>query len=202
MFRVKEIFYSLQGEGHYSGTPSVFCRFTGCNKWSGKLEDRASSACPFCDTDFVGGESYSEDALVDAIASAWPGGGRPRVVMTGGEPALQLTPSLMRKLRKANFDVAVETNGSKSLPDAGPYWVTVSPKDTNIVVTRGHEIKVLWPNPNTNPAEFVGMDFSYFYIQPIDDDNYESNLQSAAAYVLANPKWKLSLQQHKIVGLR
>jgi len=108
----------------------------------------------------------------------------------------------MRKLRKANFDVAVETNGSKSLPDAGPYWVTVSPKDTNIVVTRGHEIKVLWPNLNTNPADFAGMDFSYFYIQPIDDDDYESNLQSAAAYVLANPKWNLSLQQHKIVGLR
>jgi len=202
VFRVKEIFYSLQGEGHYSGTPSVFCRFTGCNKWSGRPEDRVSSACPFCDTDFVGGESYTEDALVDAIASAWPGGGRPRVVMTGGEPALQLTIGLMRKLRKANFDVAVETNGSKSLPDAGPYWVTVSPKDTNIVVTRGHEIKVLWPNLNTNPADFAGMDFSYFYIQPIDDDDYESNLQSAAAYVLANPKWNLSLQQHKIVGLR
>lgn len=202
MFRVKEIFYSLQGEGHYAGTPSVFCRFTGCNKWSGRPGDRSSSSCPFCDTDFVGGDSYSEDDLLGAIVSAWPGGGRPRVVMTGGEPTLQLTPSLLRRLRKANFNVAIETNGSNALPEAGPYWVTVSPKEKGVVVTTGHEIKVLWPNPATDPADFIGLNFSHFYIQPIDDANYESNLRGAVEYVLANPKWKLSIQQHKIVGLR
>ena len=194
MFKVKEIFYSLQGEGHYSGTPSVFCRFSGCNMWSGREEDRSKSSCSFCDTDFVGGASYSESDLISEIVSLWPGGGKARVVLTGGEPALQITPSLLHNLRRANFNVAVETNGSLDIPMTGAYWVTVSPKSTGIKVVKGHEIKVLWPNILTPPEFFVGMDFSHHFIQPIDNKDYGKNLKSAAQYVLDNPKWRLSLQ--------
>ena len=202
MLVVKELFYSLQGEGHYTGTAAVFCRFSGCNKWSGRPSDKAKSACPFCDTNFVGGEKFTEDALVEAITKLWPGGGRPRVVLTGGEPALQLTASLISNLKKLNYEVAVETNGSVPLPVSGPYWVTVSPKDENPVVTSGHELKVLWPNPKTHPQNYQMLDFRYFYVQPIDDENYAENMRTAVEYCLANPQWALSLQQHKIVGIQ
>lgn len=202
MFKVKELFYSIQGEGHYAGTPSIFCRFSGCNKWSGREIDKAESACPFCDTDFVGGSKYSLTHLCDAIVSLWPSGGRPRVVFTGGEPALQLTAELIRLLRMRNVTSAIETNGSVVLPDAGPYWVTVSPKDSDLVVTKGNEIKVLWPNPLTPPEIYEGLDFRYFYLQPIDGPEIKANTLSALQYVLAHPKWSLSLQQHKLLGVR
>lgn len=201
-YKVKEIFFSLQGEGHYAGTPSVFCRFSGCNLWSGLEKDRTKSVCSFCDTDFVGGTSYTEDNLVEEILGAWPEGGRPRVVFTGGEPLLQLKESLIDKLKKANFDVAVETNGTKPLPACGPYWVTVSPKTEEIVVSKGHELKVLFPNKLTPPESFEALEFDYFFIQPIADSNYESNLKQAVQFVMENPKWRLSLQQHKVAGIR
>jgi len=202
MFKVKELFYSIQGEGRYAGTPSIFCRFTGCNKWSGLGIDRSSSVCSFCDTDFVGGERYTLPQLVSAIQALWPGGGRPRVVFTGGEPALQLTSDLITTLRRINITCAVETNGSVQLPDAGPYWITVSPKDHKLVITKGNELKLLWPNPLTPPDEYIGMEFRYFYLQPIDDENVATNTASALYYVMKNPKWCLSLQQHKILGIR
>lgn len=203
IFTIKEIFYSLQGEGHYTGTPSVFCRFSGCNLWSGREQDRVKSACPFCDTDFVGGMKFSEDELIDAVLAAWPGGGVPRVIFTGGEPALQLTSSLINNLKSLNVDVAVETNGTRRLPDTGPYWVTVSPKTkSQIVVTRGHEIKLLYPLPGISPDDVDGMDFRYFYLQPVDDQNYEDNLKGAINYCLSNPKWRLSTQNHKNWGVR
>lgn len=202
MFKVNEIFFSLQGEGHYAGTPCVFCRFSGCNKWSGRLEDKATSPCPFCDTEFVYGLKHTEDSLVHEITSKWPGGGRPRVVFTGGEPALQLTGALIDRLRRLNFEVSIETNGSVPIPVAGPYWITVSPKDTNIKVTRGHEIKVLWPNPATPPEAFAGMEFDYFFIQPISGDATVNNTNEAIEYIKANPQWRLSAQQHKVWGIR
>lgn len=199
MFKIKEIFYSLQGEGRYAGTPSVFCRFSGCNKWSGIQQHKFKSVCYFCDTDFVGGSSYSESELIRAISSAWPGGGRPRVVFTGGEPALQLTKSLIMSVKRMNFDVAVETNGSVALPDAGPMWITVSPKDNDIVVSRGNEIKLLWPHPFLSPKQFEALEFQYFFIQPVD--GVVGSTEAALNFVLDNPKWSLSLQQHKFLNI-
>ena len=200
MFKVKEIFYSLQGEGRYAGTPSVFCRFSGCNKWSGLPQHKAKSVCHFCDTDFAGGSSYSEYELIDAISASWPGGGRPRVVFTGGEPALQLTKSLIMSVKHMNFAVAVETNGSVELPDAGPMWITVSPKDHDFVLHKGSEIKLLWPHTFLNPKHFEKLDFQYFFIQPID--GVVGSTETALDFVLANPLWSLSLQQHKILDIR
>lgn len=201
MFKVREIFYSLQGEGNFVGTPSVFCRFSGCNKWSGRESDRAKSVCSFCDTDFVGGELLDEGSLVEAIVSAWPGGGTPRVIFTGGEPALQITGSLIDSMKRRHFNVAIETNGSVPLPHAGPYWVTVSPKDKRVVVVSGHEIKVLWPLKHISPEDFEHMDFNHYYLQPVDDENYRENLEGAIQYVREHPQWSLSLQQHKILGI-
>lgn len=202
MFKVKELFYSLQGEGHYAGTPSVFCRFAGCNMWSGREADRLKSACWFCDTDFVGGTTYDEDSLIIAITNLWPGGGAPRVIFTGGEPALQITQSLITRLKLLHFNVAVETNGTIPLPVAGSYWVTVSPKSASTILRKGHEIKLLWPNPLTPPEQYSDQDFEYFYLQPIDDCSYKENLRSAIDYCLANPQWRLSTQNHKIWGVR
>ncbi len=202
MFKVKEIFYSLQGEGHYAGTPCVFCRFTGCNLWSGREEDKDRSVCWFCDTDFVGGSKYSEDSLVDAIFDTWPGGGRPRVVFTGGEPSLQITSTLIEKLRKRHFNIAVETNGDKDLPNNSPYWVTVSPKKDDFKVRRGQEAKVLWPEFKHLTGACENADFDYLFIQPLDDKHYEENLRGATEFVLGNPRWRLSLQTHKILGIR
>lgn len=202
MFRVKEIFYSLQGEGHYSGTPCVFCRFVGCNLWSGKEADKRNSVCWFCDTDFLGGAKYSENDLVEAICSMWPGGGRPRVVFTGGEPSLQLTKSLIERLRKKHFNMAVETNGENPLPNSPPFWVTVSPKTANFKVRKGHEAKLLWPEFKGLIAACEESDFDFLFVQPVDDKNYEENLRSATNFVLHNPRWRLSLQTHKILGIR
>lgn len=200
---VKEIFYSLQGEGNYTGRPSVFCRFSGCNLWSGREQDREKSPCRFCDTDFVGGTRYNEDELIEAILSLWQGGGMPHVVFTGGEPALQLTSSLIDRLKKFHVTVAVETNGTHKLPEAGPYWITMSPKVlSRIEVTRGNEVKLLYPLDAVKPEDVEHLDFRYFYLQPIDDDNYEENLKAAIAYCLEHPKWRLSTQNHKKWGIR
>lgn len=203
-YYIKEIFYSLQGEGHHAGKPSVFCRFSGCNMWSGRDVDRAASVCSFCDTDFVGWRRFEEDELVAALMKPWIGKTCvPNVIFTGGEPALQLTASLIDKLKQLNATVAVETNGTLQLPDAGPYWVTVSPKALEkLVVTEGHEIKLLFPLEGIPPESVEDLDFRYYYLQPIDDDNYKENLAGAIRYCLNNPKWRLSTQGHKVWGLR
>ena len=207
--KIKEIFYSIQGEGHNTGRPAVFVRFVGCNLWSGREQDRHKAQCRFCDTDFLGGDDYTEDELVDKVLATWgsPGGlddcakgvtvsGSPFVVFTGGEPGLQLTASLIHRLRCLHFDVAVETNGTVPLPE-GVYWVTVSPKaGTELVTTKGNEIKLVWPQPYDLPA-LEKMDFRYFYLQPMD--GISGAVDNTVRTVLVHPRWRLSLTTQKII---
>jgi 7-carboxy-7-deazaguanine synthase len=208
---VKEIFHTLQGEGARSGTAAVFCRFTGCNLWSGREEDRAAAACRFCDTDFVGtdgtggGRFESAPSLARAARAAWlapwPRDGRPLLVCTGGEPLLQLDADLVAAFHDEGFEVAVETNGTRAIPD-GVDWVTVSPKaHAPLVVTRGDELKLVYPQDGVDPAAFEALAFRHFFLQPMDGPERAANTGLAARYCLENPLWRLSIQMHKLVGL-
>lgn len=208
MYKVKEIYYTLQGEGFHAGRPAVFCRFAGCNLWSGREEDRLSAVCRFCDTDFrgtdgVNGGSYDADALIHTIRSLWPVAAdeHPFVVFTGGEPALQLDKALLDKLHTAGMEAAIETNGTLPLPQ-GIDWICVSPKaDTDIVVKQGHELKLVFPQAENTPSMFEHLNFEHFYLQPLDDKNREEHTNRAVEYCLCHPKWKLSLQTHKYLGI-
>ena len=208
-YAVKEIFYTLQGEGALSGRPAVFCRFAGCNLWSGREEDRAAAACTFCDTDFVGmdgseGGRYADAAaLADQIAALWPKEGAARfVVCTGGEPLLQLDPPLIEALHAHDFEIAIETNGTIALP-AGIDWVCVSPKaGTAIVVTAGDELKIVVPQAGLDPLAFGELDFGRFSVQPMDGPERARNTEWAIGFCLAHPRWQLSLQTHKMTGIR
>ncbi|NLO79205.1 MAG: 7-carboxy-7-deazaguanine synthase [Xanthomonadaceae bacterium] len=207
-YHVKEIFYTLQGEGAQAGTPAVFCRFAGCNLWSGREQDRARAACTFCDTDFVGtdgpggGRFADAEVLADAIAAQWPAGQAHRlVVCTGGEPALQLDAVLVAALHARGFRIAVETNGTLPLPP-GLDWICVSPKGHNrLVVTAGDELKLVYPQPGVDPADFERLDFRHFFLQPMDGPARAENTRAAIAYCLAHPRWRLSLQTHKFLGI-
>ncbi|HET7598679.1 MAG TPA: 7-carboxy-7-deazaguanine synthase [Gemmatimonadales bacterium] len=208
-YAVKEIFYTLQGEGAQTGRPAVFCRFAGCNLWSGREADRASATCTFCDTDFVGvdgpggGRFDTADALADAVAAAWPaaGGGRPFVVCTGGEPLLQLDAPLVHALHARGFAVAVETNGTLE-PPAGVDWTCVSPKaGAELRLRRGDELKLVYPQAGAEPERFAELDFRHFFLQPLDGPERERNTRAALAYCLAHPRWRLSLQTHKLLGI-
>jgi 7-carboxy-7-deazaguanine synthase (Cx14CxxC type) len=208
-FAVKEIFYSLQGEGRHAGRPAVFCRFAGCNLWSGRESDRATAACNFCDTDFVGvdgeggGRFDGPQALADAVEHMWSGvGGRRFVVLTGGEPLLQVDDGLIAALHERGFEVAIETNGT--LPVSSPIdWITVSPKGaTQLVQTSGDELKLVFPQVNVDPASFEGLAFSHFLLQPKDGPDRDANMADAIAYCLRHPHWKLSLQTHKYMSIR
>ena len=211
MYTVKEIFYTLQGEGHHSGRPAVFCRFSGCNLWTGRESDRASAVCPFCDTDFVGtgpdgGKFATPNALADAVAQRWPGGqgtrAHPFVVCTGGEPLLQLDPPLIDALHARGFEIAVETNGTIAAPP-GIDWVCVSPKaHAPLVLTRGNELKLVYPQEGGEPSRYEGLAFDHFSLQPMDGPALAQNTQAALRYCLAHPQWKLSLQTHKMLGIR
>ncbi|MDR5902237.1 7-carboxy-7-deazaguanine synthase [Halomonas icarae] len=213
MYQVKEAFYSLQGEGGQAGRASVFCRFSGCNLWSGREEDRARAMCRFCDTDFVGtdgqngGRFASASALADHLATLWPdapGTATPQVIFTGGEPLLQLDNPLITAMHARNFDVAVETNGTLPAPP-GIDWLCVSPKGTApLVQTSGDELKLVYPQAEALPEQFVDLGFRHFFLQPMDtaprgDDG--DTLAETVAYCLANPQWRLSLQTHKIAGI-
>lgn len=211
-YAVREVYYTLQGEGAQTGRAAVFLRFAGCNLWSGREEDRASATCRFCDTDFVGvdgpggGRFPDAAALAAAVAAAWPaprpGKGRPLVVCTGGEPLLQLDASLVDALHGAGFEIAVETNGTRT-PPAGLDWITVSPKaGSELVLTSGHELKLVYPQAGAEPERFEGLSFGSFFLQPMDGPERDANVARAAAYCLAHPCWRLSLQTHKLVGLR
>jgi 7-carboxy-7-deazaguanine synthase len=209
-YAVKEIFYTLQGEGAQSGRPAVFCRFAGCNLWSGREADRASATCTFCDTDFVGtdgeggGKFDSALALARVVASFWPAGEMARryVVCTGGEPLLQLNEPLIDALHAEGFDVAVETNGTQQ-PPAGLDWTCVSPKaGAPLVVTSGDELKLVYPQEDAQPERFSTLDFSHFFLQPMDGPHLADNTRTAMAYCLAHPQWRLSLQTHKLLGIR
>ena len=218
-YTVKEIFYTLQGEGRNAGRPAVFCRFSGCNLWTGREQDRHDAVCQFCDTDFVGvgpdgGRFADADSLADAVLARWPAvmdghaaGGRPLVVCTGGEPLLQLDTNAVDALHERGFEVAVETNGTQ-VPPAGIDHVCVSPKaDAPLVLTRGHELKLVYPqrHPAAQPERFVDLDFEDFMLQPLDaGDPAESrrNVQAALKYCLEHPRWRLSLQTHKLLEIR
>jgi 7-carboxy-7-deazaguanine synthase (Cx14CxxC type) len=210
IYSVKEIFYTLQGEGARAGRPAVFCRFAGCNLWSGREQDRADAVCDFCDTAFRGtdgpggGHFRSAAALASAIAEHWPVGAAPSdpyVVCTGGEPLLQLDESLVAELHACGFEIAVETNGTRPAP-AGIDWLCVSPKaDSALVLTRGDELKLVYPQAKAPPERFLGLDFRHFYLQPMDGPERAANTARAVAYCKANPRWRLSLQTHKLIGI-
>ena len=209
MYAVKEIFYTLQGEGANAGRAAVFCRFAGCNLWTGREADRATAICDFCDTDFMGvgpdgGRFESSDALADAVASRWPSGpdGRRFVVCTGGEPLLQLDAAAIDALHARGFRVAVETNGTIE-PPAGLDWICVSPKArATLVVRRGDELKLVFPQPDLDPAGFESLAFGEYFLQPMDGPTVLENTQAALAYCLAHPRWRLSLQTHKMLRIR
>jgi 7-carboxy-7-deazaguanine synthase len=208
-FVVKEIFKTLQGEGAQAGRAAVFCRFAGCNLWSGREEDRASAICRFCDTDFVGsdgdggGRFSTSQALADSIASVWGQDREGRfVVFTGGEPMLQLDAALLAAVRERGFTTAVETNGTIAAPD-GLDWICVSPKaGTDIRQTRGHELKLVYPQTGAPPEQFERLDFQHFFLQPMDGPERNQNTELAIAYCLAHPRWRISLQTHKLMGIR
>lgn len=210
-YRVKEIFYTLQGEGTHAGRPAVFCRFSGCNLWSGHERHRHLATCRFCDTDFVGtdgpggGRFQTPGDLADAVVTAWAGtphpASRPYVVCTGGEPLLQLDKAAVVALHEAGFAVAVETNGTQLAP-AGLDWICVSPKaDAPVVLDRGDELKLIFPQPDAPPESFEGLDFPRLLLQPMDGPERDHNTALAVEYCLAHPQWQLSLQTHKYLGI-
>nr|WP_282598223.1 7-carboxy-7-deazaguanine synthase [Chromobacterium violaceum] len=208
-YTVKEIFYTLQGEGRQAGRAAVFCRFAGCNLWSGREEDRAKAVCQFCDTDFVGtgpdgGKFDSARALAERIASEWPddAGGVRYVVCTGGEPLLQLDAELIDALHAEGFEVAVETNGTVAAPP-GLDWICVSPKaGAELKQLRGNELKLVYPQTTQMPETVADLDFDTFYLQPMDGPDLAANTRAAIAYCLAHPRWRLSVQTHKVVDIR
>ena len=209
-YAVKEIFYTLQGEGANAGRPAVFCRFAGCNLWTGREADRAEAVCRFCDTDFVGtngpggGKFASARELAAAVAATWPATdplARALVVCTGGEPLLQLDPPLIEALHSVGFEIAVETNGTLP-PPAGIDWLCVSPKaEAPLVQRRGDELKLVYPQDGAEPERFADLDFRHFFLQPMDGPAQEANTRAALAYCLAHPRWRLSLQTHKLLGI-
>jgi 7-carboxy-7-deazaguanine synthase (Cx14CxxC type) len=207
-YAVKELFYSLQGEGAQTGRPAVFCRFAGCNLWSGREVDRASAICSFCDTDFRGtngaggGRFANASALADAAASLWPRGRRGAwLICTGGEPALQLDEGLISAFKRAGFSVAIETNGTLPLP-VGLDWICVSPKaGTALEVTRGDELKVITPQASLDLDELAKLQFEHFFVQPMDGPALAENTAAATRYCLEHPPWRLSEQTHKRLGL-
>jgi len=208
-YAVKEIFLTLQGEGAQAGRVAVFCRFAGCHLWSGREEDRASAICTFCDTDFVGidgtrGARYeTADALADALAAEWgPSRERRFVVLTGGEPLLQVDAPLLEALHQRGFTVAVETNGTVEAPE-GLDWICVSPKaSTELKIRGGQELKLVYPQADAPPERFADLPFARFSLQPMDGPDIAANTQKAIAYCLAHPQWQLSLQTHKTIGIR
>ena len=207
-YSVKEMFLTLQGEGGQAGRAAVFCRFAGCNLWSGREEDRAAAACDFCDTDFVGtdgeggGKFAAAEDLARAIADKWVGGERERlVVFTGGEPLLQLDGPLINAVHHQGFEIAVETNGTIAAPD-GIDWICVSPKGQVPLAQRsGQELKLVYPQAGVDPARFEDLDFERFFLQPMDGPAREANTHAAIAYCLEHPRWRLSVQTHKYIGI-
>jgi len=210
-YSVKEIFYTLQGEGAQAGRPAVFCRFAGCNLWSGREADRAAAVCRFCDTDFVGtdglggGTFATPDALAAAVADCWPedsaGSGKRFVVCTGGEPLLQLDAPLIECFHNRGFEVAVETNGTRPAPP-GIDWLCVSPKsNAELVLKQGDELKLVYPQADAPPERFAGLAFERFLLQPMDGPDREKNTELALRYCLAHPQWRLGLQTHKLLGI-
>ena len=207
-YSIKELYLTLQGEGAHSGRPAVFCRFTGCNLWSGREQDRPTAICRFCDTDFLGtdgdhgGRFETAQDLAETVAALWTGTGNPYVVCTGGEPLLQLDELLIKALHEEGLEIAVETNGTIPVP-AGIDWVCVSPKaNTKIIVTSGDELKLVYPQLGADPQQFEHLDFSHFYLQPMDGPRLEQNREMAIRHCQNHGRWRLSTQMHKLLGIR
>ncbi|MBX9819419.1 7-carboxy-7-deazaguanine synthase [Afipia birgiae] len=208
-YAVKEIFLTLQGEGAHAGRTAVFCRFSGCNLWTGREQDRADAVCKFCDTDFVGmdgtlgGRYANADDLASAIAAQWVGSQDHRyTVLTGGEPLLQIDPALIDALHARGFTIAVETNGTIAAPP-GLDWICVSPKaGSELVIRKGHELKLVYPQAENAPEDFAGLEFERFSLQPMDGPDIAQSTQAAIAYCLRHPQWRLSVQTHKTLGIR
>jgi 7-carboxy-7-deazaguanine synthase (Cx14CxxC type) len=208
-YSVKEIYYTLQGEGAHTGRAAVFLRFAGCNLWTGLERDRAKATCQFCDTDFVGtdgpggGKFKDAEALAAAVAAKWPTSShaQPYVVCTGGEPLLQIDEALIAALHARNFEIGTETNGTLE-PPPGIDWICVSPKaNAEFNLKRGNELKLVYPQDNAPPERFAGLSFHHFFLQPMDGPEREANTKAAIAYCLAHPQWRLSLQTHKLTGI-
>ncbi len=209
-YSVKEIYYTLQGEGANAGRAAVFCRFSGCNLWSGREEDRARAVCRFCDTDFIGtngpggGRFETAEELAQAAKAYWRAGSdgaKPLVVCTGGEPLLQLDEAAVAAFHDAGFEIAVETNGTRSAPP-GLDWICVSPKaGADLVLRSGHELKLVYPQADAEPEQFSQLEFKQFYLQPMDGPDHAGNVRRATQYCLEHPQWRLSLQTHKLIGI-
>ena len=207
-YSVKEIYYTLQGEGYHTGRPAVFIRFSGCNLWTGHEKDRSGAICNWCDTDFVGtngtnGGKFSAEEITNIINSLWKGNVQtePYVICTGGEPLLQMDESLIKAIHKAGFEIGLETNGTMIPPD-GIDWICVSPKaNADLVLKNGNELKVVYPQCGMNPKMHEKLKFDHFYIQPMDGIDQKNNIKRSEKFVLDHPKWKLSLQTHKILGI-
>lgn len=210
-YSVKEIYYTLQGEGTHTGRPAVFLRFAGCNLWTGRAEDRSSAVCTFCDTDFVGtdgpggGKYRTPEDLASVVASAWPTNGsrkgRPYVVCTGGEPLLQLDEPLVDALHRSGFEVAIESNGTMA-PPQGIDWICVSPKaGADLVLTSGDELKLVYPQEGAMPEKFENLDFEHFFLQPMDGPDVDTYTKMAVEYCLKHPQWRLSIQTHKVLRI-
>lgn len=210
-YAVKEIFFTLQGEGANTGRPAVFCRFAGCNLWTGREADRADATCQFCDTDFVGtdgpggGKFANADSLARAVADKWPANvsarARRLVVCTGGEPLLQMDAEVVSALHAQDFEIAIETNGTRLPPDDID-WICVSPKaGAPLVLTSGNELKLVYPQSGGEPERFADLDFEQFFLQPMDGPDRERNTELALSYCLSHPQWRLSIQTHKLLGI-
>ena len=208
-YKIKEIFYTLQGEGGQSGRPAVFCRFTGCNLWTGREKDKPKAICQFCDTDFWGmdgengGKYKTAELLAQKVKSLWidPKLGKPFVVCTGGEPALQMDKPLIDAFHREGLEIAIETNGTVALPE-GIDWICVSPKArTEVIILRGDELKLVYPQTGLEPEQFQHLDFTHFYLSPMDNAFQKTNMQLTVDYCLKHPQWKLSLQTHKILNI-
>jgi 7-carboxy-7-deazaguanine synthase len=205
-YKIKEIYYTIQGEGFHTGRPAVFCRFAGCNLWTGLEKDRDSAICQFCDTDFwgtdgVNGGKYTAQELASLVRSLYRGDDHPFVVCTGGEPGLQLDEPMVEKFHELGMEVAIETNGTVTLAK-NIDWICVSPKaDAQLKITSGHELKLVYPQLENHPSDFEDLQFDNFFLQPLDDENQKENIQECVMFCLENPKWKLSLQTHKFIGI-
>jgi 7-carboxy-7-deazaguanine synthase (Cx14CxxC type) len=206
-YAIKELFYTLQGEGAHTGRPAIFLRFSGCNLWSGREEDRHKAICKFCDTDFWGtdginGGKFNSSELAKNANEMWPADANNKfIVCTGGEPLLQLDEELIEALHFYKFEIAVETNGTIVVPD-GIDWICMSPKaNTKVLVTKGNEIKIVYPQFGIDPLDYAKLDFEHFYIQPMDSEAQEDNILQAIIFCKENPQWKISLQTHKILGI-
>lgn len=204
MYHIKEIHYTLQGEGHHAGRQAIFIRFTGCNLWSGREQDRSKAICRFCDTDFIGtdghlGGKYEVDTLIRTIRSLWPSPYiEPYLVLTGGEPLLQVDDFLIQKLREERFIIAIETNGTR-IPPSGIHWVCMSPKSgSDILLTKGNELKLVYPQEGQSPEDFIDFEFDHFYLQPLFDEHIEAHTSMCLEYVRKHPRWQLSRQMHKV----